>query len=118
MTSSEAWTRLGSMLAYDAEPTLTDQELLDLLSMSQVVDSNGLAPSDDGWTPTYRLEIGAAEGWRWKAARVAGMPDFSTVGLSVSRSQLTKLCLDMATSYSRKGASTIPVYGQLARSDD
>lgn len=118
MTASEALTRLGSMLAYDAEPTLTDMELGDLRDMSAVVDSNGLAPSDSGWTPTYNLNIGAAVGWRWKAAKVAGMPDFSTVGLSVSRSQLTKLCLDMATSYSRKGASTIPVYGQMARSDD
>jgi hypothetical protein len=118
MTTSDAQARLERMVAHDSEPTLSADEITDLLTQSEVVDADGLAPSDAGYTATWDLNIGAAEGWRWKAAKCAGLHDYSTVGLSVSRSQQSKMCLDMAASYARKRIGSVPVRGQLARTDD
>lgn len=61
------------------------------------------------WLPTWRLQRAAAEGWRWKAAKVAGSYDFSAEGSNFSRSQMHKACLEMAASYSRGVHGTIDI---------
>lgn len=121
MTAEEALARLQRMVAYDQAPTLSDDEVTDLLSLSQLVDSDGLAPSDADWTPTYDLNRGAAEGWRWKAAKVAGLHDYATGGpggLTVNRSQMHKSCLEQAKAYARRTVTSVACPGQLAREDD
>jgi hypothetical protein len=105
-------------VAADEDPMLDDAEIGDLLAMSKLADSAGRAPSDTSWSPTWDLNRGAAEGWRWKAAKVATRFDFTTDGQDFKRSQAYQACLEMAKRYSRKIHGTITVAGALARSDD
>lgn len=69
MTLDEATTRLRAMTAADTDPVLEDSEITTLVNMSKIADVYGLWPTDTGWTPTFNLNIGAAEGWLWKAGR-------------------------------------------------
>ncbi len=118
MTEAEALARLKRMTDADSEPTLTDDDLADCIAMSRLVDVNGLAPSESGWTPTYDLNRGAAEGWRRKAGKLAMRFDFATDGQQFQRSQAVEHCERMAEQYRRRIVSSVPVTGQLARSDD
>ena len=114
MTEAEAQARLEHMVASREEPTLTAQEIADLLSMCKLADSAGLAPSDADWEPTGALNRGAAEGWRSKMAKIAGRFDFSADGASFQRSQVAEHCLEMANRYKRSTTSNILISGSLA----
>jgi hypothetical protein len=109
MDESEAYEELASMVAFDAEPTLSESEVFALLDRARRADSTGLAFSDSGWTPTWDLNAAAAEGWRRKAGKVAGSFSFSTDGQSFNRSDMVKACLDMARTYSNRVAGSIPL---------
>jgi len=117
MTVSEARDELEAMLAWEAVPALTTTEVTLCLNRSRVIDADGLAPSDADWTPTYDLNIGAAHGWRLKAGKAAGLHDYRTAGLGVSKSQIRKACLAMADEYRRKIAASIPTPGVMNRDD-
>ncbi len=67
------------------------------------------------WAWTWMLARGAAEGWRWKAAKVANSYDFSADGQSFSRSQMFQMCKDMAKMYAKKVTSNVNLPGQLSR---
>lgn len=114
MTEAEALARLKRMTASTEAPALSDDEVTDLLSQCRLVDADGLAPDDAEWTPTYDLSRGAAEGWRWKAAKAAGLHDYETVGLKLSRSQMAQQCLEMARSYARRVVGRVNVPGGAA----
>ncbi len=118
MTEAEALARLKRMTDADSEPALTTDDITDCMAMSKLVDSNGLAPSDSSWTPTFDLNRGAAEGWRRKAGRLATQFDFSTDAQQFQRSQAVEHCERMAEQYRRKIVTAVPVPGTMARSDD
>lgn len=64
---------------------------------------------------TYQTNIAAADIWRMKAANVAAYYDFSTDNHKMSRSQMMKHCLDMASHFeAQEGAMVVDMY----RSDD
>lgn len=63
----------------------------------------------DTWVPTWDLNTAAAEGWRRKAAKVAGAFDFSTDGQSFSRSRMHAHCLEMARMYATSVGSAFTV---------
>lgn len=88
--------RLASRVDADGDPPLTTDELDDILEMFQRVDSEGRAPGDDEWVPTYDLAAAAAEGWMRKAAMAAGRFDFQADGAQLSRSQVVEHCERMA----------------------
>lgn len=117
MTEAEAQARLERMTANTVEPTLDAAEITDLLSMSRLCDAAGLAPTATGWAPTFDLSRGAAEGWRWKAAKVSPSFTFSTDGQQFTRSQIYDHCIAQAAEYAKKIHSSIPVPGVLARFD-
>ncbi len=114
MTEEQALVRLGRMTAASEDPALDAEELADLLALSAVADGEGLAPSDDTWTPTWDLNRGAAEGWRWKAAKAASRFDFQADGASYNRSQVVAHCERMAAQYRRKIVSNVILPGPLA----
>ena len=64
----------------------------------------GLAP----WSGAWNLRAAAAEGWRWKAGKVAARFDFSSDVSSFKRDQLHKHCLEMVKQYS-PGMVSIPI---------
>lgn len=97
------------MVAAEKAPTLSVGQIETLLDLARRPDTDGLVPSDEGWTPTWNLNAAAAEGWRWKAAAVAGDFTFSTDGQSFSRSDKIRACLDMARMYSGRVAGSVPL---------
>lgn len=87
-------------------PTTADETVVD----------GGVTWQESGaalWVRTWDLNRGAAEGWRWKAAALAGKFDFSADGASYNRSQAVKQCQDMAAQYARKIVSSAIVRSQL-----
>ena len=109
MDAGRAQALLENMVAWDQLPTLTAVQVLDLLALASRVDVDGLTPGDDAWTPTYDLNAAAAEGWRWKAAAVAGQFDFVTDSQRFNRSQVVEMCLEMSDRYRRRVLASIPV---------
>lgn len=65
------------------------------------------------WSPTYDLNAAAAEGWRWKAAKVAGEFDFSTDQQTFDRTGKHAQCLAMAEHYQKRVSGSIRVKGSL-----
>lgn len=61
------------------------------------------------WVPTWDLNAAAAEGWRWKAAKVANQFQFSADGQSFQRQQVYDHCLTMVQEYANKGAGTMAI---------
>jgi hypothetical protein len=96
---ADAKTQLQRMVAWDQDPQLTDPEVDDLLRLARAVDTDGRAVTDPEWVPTYDLNYAAAEGWRWKAGRVAALTSFSLEGQRVERSDMYDHCTKMADLY-------------------
>jgi hypothetical protein len=109
-----ARNQLSRMTAADEEPTLDDAALDDLLYSAQLEDGDGIAPSEDDWTPTYDLNAAAAEGWRWKAARAASSYAFTMDGDFAERSILHLRCKEMAEMYRRRIVSSVPIVTDLS----
>lgn len=63
----------------------------------------------DAWTGTYDLNAAAAEGWRWKAAKVAGDFTFASDGQTFNRSDMVKACQLMARTYRDRVVGSIPL---------
>ena len=99
MDSNTALIRLKSMTAWDQIPALTPEEITDLLDYAKRIDPAGIAPTSTDWTATFDLNSAAAEGWRWKAAKVSGKFAFTTSGQAFSRDQMSAMCLLMADRY-------------------
>jgi hypothetical protein len=101
------------MVAWDQVPTLTPVQVLDLVAMAARRDASGVAPGDTDWSPTYDLNAAAAEGWRWKAAAVAGSFDFVTDSQRFDRSQVVAMCLQMSDRYRRRILASIRIGSSL-----
>lgn len=109
MTDAEARELLESMTAWDSVPTLTDEQMDLLVVRARRADPDGLLPSDTGWAGTYDLNAAAAEGWRWKAAKVAGDFTFASDGQQFNRADMAKACMDMARTYRDRVVGSIPL---------
>ena len=68
----------------------------------------------DYWVPTWDLNTAAAEGWRRKAAKVAGNFDFGADGQNFDRSQVLDNCERMARMYDRGAAFTANRYSEAS----
>ena len=66
---------------------------------------------------SYDLDAAAADIWRIKASRVAGLVDFSTDGHSIKRSQQARAYLDMANYYQNRSATESIVTARIVRDD-
>lgn len=64
-----------------------------------------LARQNPLWTPTYSIYWAAAEGWRWKAAKVTNRYKFMADGSSFSREQLFDQCMVMVKEYELRAAN-------------
>jgi hypothetical protein len=65
------------------------------------------------WAPTYDLNAAAAEGWRWKAATVAGAFSFTTDSQVFNRAEINAMCLAMAEKYQKRVTGSIRQRGSL-----
>lgn len=109
MTETEARDLIEAMTAWDSVPTLTEDQVDLLVVRARRSDSDGLVPSDTGWAGTYDLNAAAAEGWRWKAGKVAGDFTFASDGQSFNRADMVKACMDMAATYRNRVVGSIPL---------
>ena len=91
--------KLKKMTAWDVEPTLTDGEIDELLIPCCLRDKDGLTPSDPSWTPTYDLNLAAANGWLLKAGRASPMVEVDPPGSGVFTSKVFDNCRAMARIY-------------------
>lgn len=108
MDLATARARLERMTQWNIAPALTTVEVDDLLEQAKRVDAFGYLPTDALWTPTWNLRAAAAEGWRWKAAKVVSEFDAATGGgKNYLRSQQYKHCMEMAKAYSSGRIGTI-----------
>lgn len=111
MDEAVARTRLTNMLGAGARPALSDDDISALLAAYRVVDSDGRAPVDEGWTGAWALNAAAAEGWRWKAARVAGDFTFSADGASYSKGDVLAHCERMIEHYASLDNGVVDLSG-------
>lgn len=109
MDEATARRHLERMTAADVEPTLSEEEITDLLELSKRADSEDRAPSDDDWVETFDLDAGAAEGWRTKAGKAAPRFGVSLDGDSLQRQQIYSHCMTQAAAYAHKVAGSLGV---------
>ena len=95
------------MTAWDVEPTLSDDELDELLIPCCLKDKDGLTPTDPDWSPTYDLHLAASNGWLIKAARAAATVEIDPPGSGIMTSKVFDNCRAMARIYSAKVRLTI-----------
>lgn len=91
MDAPTALAYIVARLHPDDDPTLSSDEVLDLLKLAAVTDSDDLPPSDADWTPTYSVRgcyVAIAEGWASKRGKTVGRFDFTTDGQTFRRSQV------------------------------
>ena len=98
---------LKKMTAWDIAPTLSDDELDQILVPCCLMDKNGLPPTDPGWTPTYDLNAAAAAAWLVKAARAAATVEVDPPGSGIVTSKVFENCRAMARIYRAKVRLTV-----------
>ena len=99
--------KLKCITAWDTDPALTEDELTELLAAAALVDTAGLAPLNDGWTPTYDLNAAAAAAWLIKAGRAATITETGDAGYVTSK--VYDNCCTMARMYAARRNLSVSV---------
>ena len=99
--------KLKQLTAWDIEPTLTEDDLNELLAIAAVKDTDGLTPDAAKWTPTYDLNAAAAQAWLIKAGRAAATVDAPEAGMVTSK--VFDNCCSMARIYASKRRASVSI---------
>lgn len=102
-----ALDRLKRMTAWDTVPTLSADDLEDLLAGHLVADADGNLPGADGYTNTYNLRAAAREGWTIKMGRAAELQSTDLDGDRMSANQIFDHCERMIRRYAGTGSPTM-----------
>ncbi len=97
------------MTAWDAEPTLSEDDLDGILAVVAMEDGDGLAPDDLDWTPTYDLNAAAAAAWLVKAARASPLTEVDPPESGIFTSKVFDNCRAMARIYSAKRNANVSI---------
>lgn len=103
----DAIDKLKQLTAWDIEPTLTEDDLDELLAVAALEDADGLTPINEEWTPTYDLNTAAAQGWLIKAARAAATVETPEAGMVTSK--VFDNCRAMARIYAGKRSASVSI---------
>lgn len=95
------------------EPTLEAAELAALEALAARPDSQGRLPTAEDWTPTYDYAWAVAEGWKIKAAKVAGNYAFSDEGQSFQRDQVYQHCIQQEQAWRARCVSCSVIASSL-----
>jgi hypothetical protein len=109
MTQKEAIDLLKAECAAGFDPKLSNTELASILLRFQLADSDGRAPSDEDWAPTYDLNRAAAAGWMMKAGKASNHHAVTMKGRIFSAQQVYDHCMEMAREYKKRIGGTITV---------
>jgi hypothetical protein len=94
--------KLKQMTAWDVDPTLSEDDLDALLADAALCDTDGLAPTDADWTPTYDLNAAAAAGWLLKAGRASILTAVDPPESGIVTAKVFDNCRGMAAIYAAK----------------
>lgn len=94
-----AMADLSDMVGASSRPTFTVAQVERLLDAHRVTDPDGRRVSDPGYTATWDLNAAAAEGWRRKAAFVAGDFTFSADDARYDKGAVLANCEAMVALY-------------------
>lgn len=103
----DAIDKLKQLTAWDIEPTLTEDELDELLAVAALKDAEGLTPDEAEWTPTYDLNTAAAKAWLIKAGRSAATVETPEAGMVTSK--VFDNCRSMARIYASKRTASVSI---------
>ena len=109
MTEAEASAQLSRMVEASSTPTLGTADINDLVNAAARPDADGIYRGESGWTPTWDLNAGAAEGWARKASKAAGMFNFAEDGQRFDRAQIYAHCAAQQKVYADKAMGTLPL---------
>jgi hypothetical protein len=109
MTEAEAAARLERMCLAGEDPSLTADDIADLLGVSARPDEDGYTRLDDEWTPTWDLNAGAAEGWLRKAGIASARFNFAEDGQRFDRAQIFQHCEAQRRIYADRAMGSIPI---------
>ncbi len=101
--------KLKRMTAWDAEPTLSEGDLDELLAAAALEDATGLAPLSEEWTATYDLNVAAVGAWLTKAGRASTLVEVDPPGSGIVTSKVFDNCRAMARIYAAKRKITVGV---------
>lgn len=107
MLRATAIARIKLKCQAASEPTLSDQEVSDILDAYAEVDITGLPPDDPAWVGTWDLAACYRQGWLIKAGKVASDVDYDVDGAKYSQSQMAALCMKQADAYSLTGTISL-----------
>lgn len=96
--------RLKMMTAWDKVPTLSNTEVQDILDQFAKADADGLAPTDEDWTPTYAMRAAARQGWVIKMGKASELQSTDLDGDRMSANQIFAQCERMVRKYSSTGS--------------
>jgi hypothetical protein len=108
LTEAEAQEQIERMVQASIDPTLSADEVTDLVNVAARPDSDGYDRTDDAWTPTWDLNAAAAEGWSRKASLAANLFNFAEDGQRFDRSQIYANCVTQRDYYAAKGHGALP----------
>lgn len=114
MTPTE---KLKLLAAWDTEPTLTETEISDLLAEAAIADSDGLAPEDEAWTPTYNINKAAAAAWLIKAGRASALTEVDPPESGIVTSKVFENCVRMAETFRAKSRTSVKIWNRDTNSD-
>jgi len=107
-----ATARLTYMVAASSRPVLDTTALGLLIDGAQGQDPAGLWPTDPGYVLTWDLNVAALEGWRWKAAQVAGDFTFSADDATYDKGAVLANIERMIATYAAKCHGSATVVGR------
>ena len=103
-----ALDKLKRMTAWDADPTLTEDELNATLAAYARQDLNGNTPANEEWQPTYDINAAAAQAWLTKAAKASTLTEVDP-GSGIVTSKVFDNCRAMARIYGAKKRLTVSI---------
>lgn len=112
MDKAGALARLTEMVAADQRPALSAESVGRLLDDFRVRDRDGNLVTDAGYVETWNLNAAAAEGWRRKAALVAGDFTFSADDASYSKGDVLANMEKMVAMYAAKDVGVASLAGR------
>ncbi len=98
--------KLKLMSAWDAEPSVSEDDLEAVLEGFVLPDINGAPPDEEEWIPTFDLTAAAAEVWLIKAAKAAALTEIDPPGSGIVTSKVFDNCVLMARYYRSKRSAT------------
>jgi len=101
--------RVKRLAAWDKEPTITEDDLEAVIEQYQVIDANGVLPTEDDYEPTYNINLAIAECWDIKAGRATELISTDLDGDRMSADQIYEHCVQMAKKYRKRTSVSVRI---------